>query len=869
MNFDLTIPVSLAQNIAELLALAFFYSLLLPRLLRFSPRVRSIIQGLIFGFFGSLAILSGLQIAPGFILDSRSVILSIAGFAGGPVSGLIAAVIIALFRVFFIDTPVTLIAVITIFLCAGVGVALGYYVRRRGIRVTAQSFLLLGIVTTVARAAVSLLLTTPETLNIVLSTIVPTLILFPPGTWLLGALILTQERHRAAVEALAAERRTMRTLIDNVPDYIFVKDTNKRFILSNLAHSRATQERMEQAVLGKDSSSFFPDELAAQYAKDDDDALRGESILAQERLTLDANGDHIWVSTTKVPMRNEYGEIVGVVGISRDITEQKRTAEALKLKVEQDQLLRAKLEALFSISIELTQLDRLEDFYRRVVQLGIDTLGFERFGLLLLDKESGNAIGTYGTNRAGQVLPEQHIVIAPADLTGILKRAMETRERFAFDENVQLYDNLQFIGEGWNAAAVLWNGIESLGWVTCDNGVQHQPVSQPMLEALALYAQIVSALLGRKRADEALRQSEFRNRRILEAASEGIWMLNADEVVTFINPHMAHVLGYTVDEMLGQPVSKFTHPDDVKLSRDKSLRRRQGITEEYDIRLLARDGQVRWTIVSATPMTDEHGNFIGSLSMTADITDRKNVEQRELELIAERQRVQVLKRFIGDMSHDFRTPLSILQTGLFIMRKSASEAQHPRIDKLEEQVKRLSSLFDEMLDVYTLEREEQVILNARDINSVIGEVVEKHQARAESKAQKLVFDAGADLPQIMIDPWLIDHALSHILGNALTYTGENGVVTIRTRIDGREEVVLIEDNGEGIPSDALPHIFDHFYRADQARSTTTGGSGLGLSIARKIIEAHRGTISVQSESGKGTTVRIALPIPELTATQLP
>lgn len=864
MNFN-TILVSLAQNIAELLALAFLYSLLRPRLLQFSARTRSIVQGLIFGLFGALAILTGLQLAPGFILDGRSVILSIAGFIGGPITGIIAAVFVSVFRWFVVGATPNAAPFITIFISAGAGMALGWYLKRRNAQVTGLWFLLLGIATNALRVLISVRLSTPEVLAVIAETIMPTSVLFPLGTWLVGVLILSQERHQETVAALAAERRTMRTLIDNVPDYIFVKDREGRFTLSNVAHARAAQAQSDQALLGKQASSFFPGEFAAQYAEDDGLALRGESVLAQERRTLNAAGELIWVTTTKVPMRDEHGEIIGVVGISRDISDQKRTSEALQTKMEQEQELQAKLKALFDASIELTQIDRLDDFYRRVVELAIDSLGFERFGLLLLDKETSNGVGTYGTNALGQVVPEHSVEIDPENLTGILKRSLETQERFAFDEVVQLYDNLVPIGIGWNAAAVLWNGKESLGWVTCDNGVRHGAVSQPLLDTLALYAQIVSGLLGRKRADEALRQSEFKYRRIMEVATEGIWMMNANDVITFINPHMATTLGYTVEEMIGQPVTKFTYAEDVAMTNGKTERRRQGVTEEYDLRLLTRDGRILWTIVSAAPMTDDQGNYAGSLSMTTDITDRRNAAQRELDLTAERQRVQVLKRFIGDMSHDFRTPLSILQTGLFILRKTAGEAQFPRIDRLEEQVKRLGGLFDEMLDIYTLESEEHVTLNARDINGVIGEVVEKYQALAESKSQRLVFEPGDNLPQIMIDSWLIDHALSHVVANALTYTPENGTIIVRTSIKGQQEVIMVEDSGMGIPEDALPHIFEHFYRVDQARSTATGGSGLGLSIARKIIEAHSGTITVQSEAGKGSTFRIALPISEMSA----
>ena len=126
------------------------------------------------------------------------------------------------------------------------------------------------------------------------------------------------------------ERNLMRTLIDNVPDYIFIKDHTRRYLLSNLAHARAAGVSAPDELIGKTAAAFFPSEYVLQHDADDETVLRGESILAQERQTVHEDGTHIWVSTTKVPLRDTQGNITGMVGISRNITVRKQAEEALR-----------------------------------------------------------------------------------------------------------------------------------------------------------------------------------------------------------------------------------------------------------------------------------------------------------------------------------------------------------------------------------------------------------------------------------------------------------------------------------------------------------------------------------------------------------
>ncbi len=674
----------LSQNIALLIALVFVYSLLVPRFQRFSTRWQNLIQGIVFGLFGILEIVLALPIQPGVLLDGRGIIISMAAYLGGASSGLIAALMVVIFRL-LLRGPGALPAIPNTLVFVLIGLALAGYERRKANRLGTHWFLIAGVLNAANQIASIWLFPSELGLSLFQHTVVPIAILFPIGTWMLGALLRNQQQQYETVAALATEQARLRTLIDHIPDYIFIKDRNGRFIVSNISHTRAAQARSDRALRGKTASNFFSSELAAQFNEDDQSVLQGQTILAQERRTVDAEGDPIWVVTTKVPLRDRRGEVVGLVGISHDVTK-------------------------------------------------------------------------------------------------------------------------------------------------------------------------------RKLAEEALRISEKKYRQIIETASEGIWMIDAEGRTTFVNPRMASMLGWTVDELQGTSLLDFV-PDEFKATVIAQLeRRRQGISEEYDARFIKKDGNTIWAIVSTTPVFDENDQYVGALKMITDITDRKRAEAQELALAAERQRVQILKRFINDISHDFRTPLTILQTSVSLLGRTATEQQQRRIEILDSQVRRLTKLMDSMLDVYSLEDDQPVYLSAENINTIVSRAAEHLREDVARNHQILELDLSETMPLALLNAQAVERAISQIVDNAINFTPAEGRINICTRVEARTIVIIIRDTGIGIAPNVLEHIFEHFYRADQARSTRTGGSGLGLTIARKIIEAHGGKITVASALGEGTTFSILIPI---------
>jgi len=138
------------------------------------------------------------------------------------------------------------------------------------------------------------------------------------------------ERKRAE-EALANERNTLRTLIDNLPDNIFIKDVESRFVISNLAHAHLLRAKTPDEIVGKTDFDIFPPELAASYYADEQAVIRsGQPLVNREERTIDPDGKTQWLLTTKVPLRDDHGKVIGLAGINRNITEHKKMEEALR-----------------------------------------------------------------------------------------------------------------------------------------------------------------------------------------------------------------------------------------------------------------------------------------------------------------------------------------------------------------------------------------------------------------------------------------------------------------------------------------------------------------------------------------------------------
>jgi two-component system OmpR family sensor kinase/two-component system sensor histidine kinase BaeS len=220
------------------------------------------------------------------------------------------------------------------------------------------------------------------------------------------------------------------------------------------------------------------------------------------------------------------------------------------------------------------------------------------------------------------------------------------------------------------------------------------------------------------------------------------------------------------------------------------------------------------------------------------------------------------RNLLADVTHELRTPLTVIQGNLEGMLDGVYSADEARLKSILEETQILARLVE---DLRTLALAESGALQLKkeptDLAALIGETVSAFRAQADAAGVTIDIQAAAGAPSLNLDPERLRQVLSNLVTNALRYTPRGGSVHVRYEIasadNGRRGVVTVEDTGAGIAPETLPHVFERFYK-----SRDSSGTGLGLPIAKYLVEAHGGTIAAESGSGKGTIIRITLPVEE-------
>jgi len=255
----------------------------------------------------------------------------------------------------------------------------------------------------------------------------------------------------------------------------------------------------------------------------------------------------------------------------------------------------------------------------------------------------------------------------------------------------------------------------------------------------------------------------------------------------------------------------------------------------------------------------------GDFSQRVSLHDRSELgtlAQSFNSMAAELERAEKLKRdMVADCAHELRSPLTNLRGYLEAIGDGLLKPDHETVQALEKQVGALSHLVDELRDL-TLAESGQLELKRQpeDVARIIEQEVKAVQGTAAAAGILLKADVPHSLPPANIDHLRIAQVLRNLLDNAIAHTPGGGSIIVSASEQGNLLAVKVADTGEGIPADDIPFIFERFYRVDKSRARATGGSGLGLTIAKRLVESHGGTIEVHSEPGKGSVFTFTLPI---------
>jgi len=378
----------------------------------------------------------------------------------------------------------------------------------------------------------------------------------------------------------------------------------------------------------------------------------------------------------------------------------------------------------------------------------------------------------------------------------------------------------------------------------------------------------------RWRVEEELRSREQELRSLFDLSAIGMAKVSSEGRYLRVNRKYCQMLGYSEQEMLNLTLYDVTHPDDREASAVKMNSSFTGGPEEYSIekRYVRKDGEIIWALVNWTIVRDAEGHPLLSVANIQDITARKQAEEEREELLlserAARETAEATTRskdeFLAVVSHELRSPLNAILGYAALLRYGRMDAEEVKhaVEVIERSGKAQAHLIDDLLDTARIiSGKLRLVVGPVDPASVIEESIQTIRPAAEAKGVSLGADLPTEIGQITGDPARLQQIVWNLLSNAIKFTPQGGRVEARLeRVDPHIRIT-VRDTGKGISPDFLPYVFDRFHQSDTSSVRRHGGLGLGLALAKYLVELHGGTIEADSSGeGQGAIFKVTLPV---------
>jgi len=376
------------------------------------------------------------------------------------------------------------------------------------------------------------------------------------------------------------------------------------------------------------------------------------------------------------------------------------------------------------------------------------------------------------------------------------------------------------------------------------------------------FAKVTRDLTEKRLREEALQQSEEQFRLLLESVKDyAIFMLDPEGTILTWNSGAEAIKGYTASEVLGRNFRMFFTAQDIlegKPQAELAVAKSRGRAESAGWRV-RKDGSVFWANAVLTPVHDDHGQLRGFAKVTRDLSEQRRLQEVE-------QAGRRMQEFIAMLAHELRNPLAPIRNAVSLMQDDRLGAPERRqaTSIIDRQLGHLTHLVDDLLDVGRIATGKILLRDEFiDFRRVVALSIESARDAIDTHRHELVVEMPDQRIPMRGDATRLTQALLNLLTNAAKYTPDGGRIVLRVEFVDGLAVTSVTDNGRGVAPEALERIFDLFTQERPTSGMDDPGLGIGLALARALVEQHGGQLTVESAGvGRGSTFRIALPLAE-------
>ena len=620
-------------------------------------------------------------------------------------------------------------------------------------------------------------------------------------------------------------------ILNRMPADIAVFDKNHRYLYANPVAFK--DEKVRQWVIGKTDFEYCAYRNRNPQIAEDRSRLFNEIVASGtqrdwEETLINQKGEKEFHLRKLFPVMDAHNNLEMVIGYGINISDRKAFEEQLKHS-------EARFKSIFDYSLALICIHDLNGIIMDANNTAVSVLGFPIHNLI------GSSISD----------------LLPPD------------KKYEFDR-VYLKD-IKETGKSEGIMVALAKNNRKV-YLLYQNYLVTNNVDEPYVIA---FSQDITARIN---AEKELKKSEEKYRNIIANMNLGLLEVNPDEHIIYANPSFCEMSGYEVDELIGNNAAALfmqdtKHEKNIEVNR----KRKENISDAYEIQVRNKRGEVKWWLISGAPVFDINGDFKGSIGIHLDITPQKllEIELRKAKSDAEHS-TKAKEIFLANMSHEIRTPMNaVLGIGRLLAKTTLAQQQRFYLETIQNAANNLLVIINDLLDFSKIEAGKITLeYIGFKLENVLSNAIYVLKHKAEEKGLSLNFDFESGINSILIgDPYRLNQIFINLLSNAIKFTEQGNILLqctlLKDNTNFQQIKFAVTDTGIGMSREFLTHLFEKFRQEDESITRKFGGTGLGMTISKQMIELMGGEIAVNSRKNIGTQISFIITFPKGTAQDLP